>query len=236
MLFLYFCGTCCTPMDEKNTPEMTKVKSARKPLFIIGLVFGILLGTVLTMFVVNWFHYRLPKNVQVNNVPPRRETSPDTVVKYVIHKYECEPNMDQMVWNSDTSSVDSLYLEDVSEDLMLDEEAMAELEQREQQVQPDQMLWKKSMNVVYLNNDKDEVDPADDAIAILQVQGWGTPIKNKMTYWFSGSTLKLKGITKDAFKIYHYKNEFLLVVNHRVFSLHHNKQYEKLVETHTIEL
>lgn len=214
-------------MDEKNTPELTKVKTNRKPLFIIGLVFGILLGVVLTMLMVNWFHYRLPKNVQVNNEPPRRDTSSDTVVQYVIHKYEREPGMDQMVWSGDSSSVDSLYLEDESEDLMMDEEELEEVEKMEQQVQHDQLLWKKSVWVVSWN----EEERTGESVMALQVQGWDTPIKNKMSYQFSDNVLKLKGINKESLKIYLFKNSYYLVVNHKVYPIRHNKQYEKLVET-----
>ena len=223
------------PMKEKYTPEIKKVNPKRKPLFIIGLVLGILLGAILTMLMVDWFHYRIPKNVQVINEAPSENGKSDTLVNYVIHKYERVPNYEPSRWNEDTLTADSIYLEDESEDWMMDEQDLEEIEDQEQHVQQEQMLWQKRVKITYLDNNKDEIDPIEGGSIWLQVQVWNTPIKNKKSYLLSDKALKIKGIQENQFKIYHYKNTLYLVVNHKTYPLHRNQQYEKLIETTSVE-
>jgi len=175
-------------MDEKKAPEIPKVKPNRKPLFIIGLVFGVLLGALLTMLVVDWLHYRLPKTVQVNSDATRREAVSDTVVNYVIHKYERDQGMNQTDRYGDVAEADSLCLEDESEDLMMDEDELEEVDEMEHQVQRNQMLWKENVWVVYLNDEKEE--RTGESVMYIQVKGWDTPIKNE-TFQKTVSQIKL---------------------------------------------
>jgi len=56
-----------------------------------------------------------------------------------------------------------------------------------------------------------------------------------MSYWFTDNTLNLRGINKESLKIYHFKDSFYLVVNHKVYPFHHNKQFEKMAETKDVK-
>ena len=57
-----------------------------------------------------------------------------------------------------------------------------------------------------------------------------------MEYQFEGNVIKVKGLMIDNLKLLRYKNELFLVSQKRIYPIHPNKQFEKLVETHDFTL
>lgn len=208
----------------------------RRLLFALGGVIGLLLGAVLTMLVVDWLDYKHPTVVKV--MEPASEGKSDTVVNYVIHKYQSENVAETASQAADTLGMDSAMVDELDyQDFMLDDDDLRELKETEearQNVVGERMLKKLTQKVVYLNHNKQEIPTPNNGIAQMQIQQWETPIKNRLSYQFSGNTIKLKGLSADNVKVVCYDDNFYLVAGKRVFVLKPNRQYEKLVEVSDI--
>ena len=208
----------------------------RRLLFALGGVIGLLLGAVLTMLVVDWLDYKHPTVVKVTE--PTSEGKSDTVVNYVIHKYQSENVAENASQAADTLGMDSAMVDELDyQDFMLDDDDLRELKETEearQNVVGERMLKKLMQKVVYLNHNKQEIPTPSNGIAQMQIQQWETPIKNRLSYQFSGNTIKLKGLSADNVKVVCYDDNYYLVAGKRVFVLKPNRQYEKLVEVSDI--
>lgn len=208
----------------------------RRLLFALGGVIGLLLGAVLTMLVVDWLDYKHPTVVKVTE--PTSEGKSDTVVNYVIHKYQSENVAETASQAADTLGMDSAMVDELDyQDFMLDDDDLRELKETEearQNVVGERMLKKLTQKVVYLNHNKQEIPTPNNGIAQMQIQQWETPIKNRLSYQFSGNTIKLKGLSADNVKVVCYDDNYYLVAGKRVFVLKPNRQYEKLVEVSDI--
>lgn len=208
----------------------------RRLLFVLGGVIGLLLGAVLTMLVVDWLDYKHPTVVKV--MEPASEGKSDTVVNYVIHKYQSENVAETASQAADTLGMDSAMVDELDyQDFMLDDDDLRELKETEearQNVVGERMLKKLTQKVVYLNHNKQEIPTPNNGIAQMQIQQWETPIKNRLSYQFSGNTIKLKGLSADNVKVVCYDDNYYLVAGKRVFVLKPNRQYEKLVEVSDI--
>lgn len=208
----------------------------RRLLFALGGVIGLLQGAVLTMLVVDWLDYKHPTVVKVTE--PTSEGKSDTVVNYVIHKYQSENVAETASQAADTLGMDSAMVDELDyQDFMLDDDDLRELKETEearQNVVGERMLKKLTQKVVYLNHNKQEIPTPNNGIAQMQIQQWETPIKNRLSYQFSGNTIKLKGLSADNVKVVCYDDNYYLVAGKRVFVLKPNRQYEKLVEVSDI--
>jgi len=218
---------------QENNGKPSKTPS-KGTLFAVAALIGLLLGAVVTLLVIDITGYHHP--TVVNMIPSKNAEathSSDTVVKYVIHKYE--PQVDNQVESQDLDSipVDSLMGIEETEDLTMDydELYMAEEQEEHDAVVADKMLAKANVKIVYLDADKQPISTPEQKPATLQVQQWTTPIRNKLSYHLSGNILKLKGVNLDNVKVYSYKNAFLLQSGSRVYAIHPNTQFEKLVES-----
>lgn len=242
---MYFCITILKVMDtiEPVNNKPIKPKAPKKSLFFfIGMGIGLMIGMVLTMIIINLVDIHRPSVVSVLNPEPVQYVAdtPDTVTRIVVkNKPEITDNDDEEYYaQRDTVMTDSIYAEDVSQDLMLDE---TEIQESQNQLPPEhivsaKLLHTNTVKVLFLNENKTETTPPDKAIAEVHIQQWETPIKNKLSYFLSDNSLKIKGLNIEHLKIIHYKNCYYLVNGNHFYAIHQNKQYERLVETHNLIL
>lgn len=202
--------------------------------FAVAVLIGLLIGALVTIVVIDLTGYHNP--TVVNMIRPEDVgalSNSDTVVKYVIHKYEPQDFVTIDKQDLDTLPADSVAWLDESEDLTMDyDELYMAVEQGEQQtVAPDRMLAKCNVKVVYMDANKQPVGTPEQKPSTMQVQQWTTPIRNKLSYQLSDNVLKIKGLTLDNVKIYGYKNGYFLQSGGRVYALRPNTQFERLVES-----
>lgn len=213
----------------ESTPKSPNKSPKRNSLFWIGIVAGILLGAAMMLFAMDWLNFRRPKEVQViQTLKP--ENSSDTVVNLVIHRHE------KVYEEPKNQSVDSLVIDslsdDATQDLYLDEADISSLKNDvEAEVFVDKMISKVTQKVSYLDPSKKEIATPENAVTHIQIQFWNTPVKNRITYQFNGSVLKIKGLNPQSVKITHWKNNFYMECGKRLFLLKNNTQFERLVET-----
>ena len=204
----------------------------RKALFFVGILIGLLLGALVAMLIVDWIDYQRPTVVKV--LERSQAASKDTVVQYVIHKHVTEENDVSDDFVPDSLMADSTFIADDSQDLMMDDDDLDEWQDaggNAQNVMEDRMLSKSSVKVVYLDHNKREQSVPANALAQIHVQQWSTPIKNRISYQFSGNTLKIKGMDIGDLRVVNFKGDFYAVSGKHVFLLKPNEQYGKLVET-----
>lgn len=220
-------------MSQEDFSEKKPDNRRRRLLFVIGGLVGLLLGAILTMLVVDWLDYKHPTVVKILEPSSARKT--DTVVNYVIHKYQPENVEENGSMPADTMDMDTTMVDELDyQDFMLDEDDMQDEDALRQNVVGERMLQKSTQKVVYLNHNKQEVLVPANGIVQMQIQQWDTPIKNRLSYQFSGNTVKLKGLSIDNAKVVCYDDNFYLVSGKRVYMLKPNKQFEKLVEVSDI--
>lgn len=234
---MYFCAIDFSTMEnEQKTDNQPVPTTRRKVLFWVGITVGILLGAVLTMLIVNWLDHRRPNEIQIIN-PTQSPAKSDTVVKYVIHRHESYLSQGGELAVSDTSKLDSIYQDEISQDYMLDDEDIRALEQEEaaNAVPTERMIAKSYVKVVFWDNDKNVTSAPDNSISQIQLQQWDTPIKNKLSYFFTGNTVRIKGAAISQFRVIHYKGTYYLVSAKHSYPIHHNSQYERMAEgTHIL--
>lgn len=229
---MYLCHVQIYRMSQEDFSEK-KPDNRRRLLFVIGGLIGLLLGAILTMLVVDWLDYKHPTVVKILEPSSARKT--DTVVNYVIHKYQPEDEVENSSMPADTMDMDTTIVDELDyQDFMLDEDDMQDEDALRQNVVGERMLQKSTQKVVYLNHNKQEVPVPANGIVQMQIQQWDTPIKNRLSYQFSGNTVKLKGLGIDNAKVVCYDDNFYLVSGKRVYMLKPNKQFEKLVEVSDI--
>ena len=223
---MYFCTIDFSTMEnEQKTDNQPQSNNRRKALFWVGISLGILLGAVLTMLIVNWLDHRRPNEIQIIN-PTQNPSKSDTVVKYVIHKHESYLTQGGDLSISDTSKIDSIYQEEISQDYMLDDEDVLALEREEEEsaVPTEHMISKSFVKVIFWDNDKNMTSAPENAILNIQLQQWDTPIKNKLSYRFAGNTLQVKGIAASQCRVIHYKGTYYLVTAKHSYPIHHITQ------------
>lgn len=222
-------------MEEDKKLDNAPKDPKRGTIFLLAIIIGLLLGVVLTLLLVDIFG---KKHATIVHFPtsdttatPSSSSSKDTIVKFVIHKYE-KDRLEESTTLQDTLTSDSTFTYEDSEDLIIDNIEDYNADEEHGKVLVSKMLNKFFVSVIYLN--KDRVEDSEHPESKIQVQIWETPIKNKLSYQFDGEKLKIKGLVFDHVNIYFYKNRFYLVNKHHVYLLHQNTQYEPLVETHDL--
>lgn len=223
-------------MEERNIPDSNSKLPKRGTLFLIAILIGLLFGTVITLLVLNVVGLRHHDTIQV--IPMDTSTAKnasDTIVKYVIHKYESDSYRDRDFSKSDSLLADSVYGFDETEDLTLDDKDVYLIDEyADNNVVEEKLIEKLSAKVVCLDANKVECTCAENVPTQLQLQVWESHIKNKLTYHFYGNLLKVKGLKPEHCKVVYFKNNYYLVNNHHVYPIHHNSQFERLVETHEV--
>lgn len=158
----------------------------------------------------------------------------DTVVNYVIHKYESQDGTSEQALDADSLMSDSSALNEDYQDFMLDEEDLRDLKTADnnpQSVMEDKLLKKSVLKITYLDDNKHVVPAPSNAPAQCQLQQWSTPIRNRLSYQFSNNVLKVKGLDIDNVRLVHYDNHYYMLAGNHVYLVNPNKQYDKMVES-----
>ena len=217
-------------MAEEKQPEPPR-RPKRKVLFVVGILLGLLFGALVTLLLVDWFNYKAPTVVKVLERTPQND--PDTVVRYVIKNKSTQEESVTDDFMPDSLTVDSAFMADDSQDLILEEDDLDDWQDGsapQQDVMTDKMMRKISSKVVYFDNNKREQAPPANATTQIQVQQWSTPIKNRLSYNFSGNVLKIKGMDVDNLKVVNYKNNFYAVAGKHVYLLKPNDHFDRMNE------
>lgn len=225
-------------MSEDNNATAKPNNRKRKILFIIGLLVGLLMGALLTMLLMDLLDFEHPTVVKV-----LEQTTPsnakDTVVNYVIHKYESQDGMASETLDTDTLMTDSAGMSEDYQDFMLDEDDLRELKtavDNSQNVMEDKLLKKSVLKITYLDENKHVIPAPSDAPAQCQVQQWSTPIKNRLSYLFSNNVLKVKGFDIDNLKMVHFNNQYYVVAGNHTYAIQPNKQYDRMKEVTDVNI
>lgn len=224
-------------METQDTPDNNSKTPKRGILFLIAIFIGLLFGAILTLLIVDIVDTRHSSQVHILPLDTTaNKKSSDTVVQYVIHKYEADRYHDNTLLRSDSLSSDTSYAIDETEDLTMDydEPYLSDDYKTPENMVSERMLDKISVKITYLDQNKAEYTPSDHSASHLQLQVWESKIKNRLSYQFDNYTLKTKGLTPEHCKIIHFKGNFYLVNNHKVYPIHHNSDFERLVETHDV--
>lgn len=223
-------------METQYTPDGNPKVPKRGTIFLIAILIGLLLGAVITLLVLDLIGSRHTSDVHI--IPMDTTASKaksDTVVQYVIHKYEVDNYQGKSIHSPDSISSDSTYAYDETEDLTMDyDEMYMPTDHSDESVTAEKLLEKLTVKVIFLDQNKMECAAPEHSSSQIQLQFWESLIKNKLTYHFYGNMLKIKGLKPEHGKVLHFKNNYYLVINHHVYPIHHNSQFERLVETREV--
>ena len=204
----------------------SQIKKEKKWLyFAIGLIVGFLISAV--AFVVFAMIQSQSKSFTktIEHIYSR-ENSKDTVVKYVnVARKESETSQtNQLAESQDTLAVDEMPADYDEVDFSYAEETGA----TEDVVVVDKIIVQKKLQVKFKNAEFKDVAATDGALTELEVQQWNTPIKNRITYRFTGNMLQVKGLDVDKMEIIHYDQHYYLCHHGNYYLLENNNTFDKL--------
>ena len=203
-----------------------QIKKEKKWLyFAIGLIVGFLISAV--AFVVFAMIQSQSKSFTktIEHIYSR-ENYKDTVVKYVnVARKESETSQtNQLAESQDTLEVDEMPADYDEVDFSYAEETGA----TEDVVVVDKIIAQKKLQVKFKNAEFKDVAATDGVLTELEVQQWNTPIKNRITYRFTGNMLQVKGLDVDKIEIIHYDQHYYLCHHGNYYLLENNNTFEKL--------
>ena len=203
-----------------------QIKKEKKWLyFAIGLIVGFLISAV--AFVVFAMIQSQSKSFTktIEHIYSRENTT-DTVVKYVkmVGKEANASAKDQQTEPQDTVVVDELAADYDEVDFSYAEE----MEATEDVVVVDKIIAQKKLQVKFKNAEFKDVAAVEGALAELEVQQWNTPIRNRITYRFTGNILQIKGLDVDKMEIVYYDQHYYLCHHGNYYLLENNNVFEKL--------
>lgn len=220
-------------MESHEQSENKRKIAKNSKIFMVAIVLGVLLGAIVTLLVLDVMKLRKPIVVHVEgNNTEASQGAKDTVVKYVVHRYEERALLyDDQLTPLDSIAQDTVYQENLSEDLTMED---ADYTVENDAVVTPHILGRHTQKVAYLDADKREIPTPENSLSTVQILYFDTPIKNKYSYLFSGNVLKIKGLPSEQSRIVHYRNNFYLIQNHRVYLITPNSQFERMTETHSL--
>ena len=203
-----------------------QIKKEKKWLyFAIGLIVGFLISAV--AFVVFAMIQSQSKSFTktIEHIYSR-ENYKDTVVKYVnVARKESETSQtNQLAESQDTLAIDEMPADYDEVDFSYAEETGA----TEDVVVVDKIIAQKKLQVKFKNAEFKDVAATDGALTELEVQQWNTPIKNRITYRFTGNMLQVKGLDVEKMEIIHYDQHYYLGHHGNYYLLENNNTFEKL--------
>ena len=203
-----------------------QIKKEKKWLyFAIGLIVGFLISAV--AFVVFAMIQSQSKSFTktIEHIYSR-ENYKDTVVKYVnVARKESETSQtNQLAESQDTLAIDEMPADYDEVDFSYAEETGA----TEDVVVVDKIIAQKKLQVKFKNAEFKDVAATDGVLTELEVQQWNTPIKNRITYRFTGNMLQVKGLDVEKMEIIHYDQHYYLGHHGNYYLLENNNTFEKL--------
>ena len=203
-----------------------QIKKERKWLyFAIGLIVGFLISAV--AFVVFAMIQNQSKSFTktIEHIY-RGENKKDTVVKYV-NVVSKEPLA--AVSEAQAQQADSLNIAELPETYdEVDFSYLVDDPSDEEVVIMDKVLAQKTVKVRFKNADFKDIAAEEGAVSSMEVQQWNTPIKNRISYCFSGNMLQVKGLDVDKMEIVHYDQHYYLCHHGNYYLLENNNTFEKL--------
>ena len=203
-----------------------QIKKEKKWLyFAIGLIVGFLISAM--AFVVFAMIQSQSKSFTktIEHIYSR-ENYKDTVVKYVnVARKESETSQtNQLAESQDTLVVDEMPADYDEVDFSYAEETGA----TEDVVVVDKIIAQKKLQVKFKNADFKDISATEGALTEMEVQQWNTPIKNRITYRFTGNMLQIKGLDVDKIEVIHYDQHYYLCHHGNYYLLENNNTFEKL--------
>ncbi len=203
-----------------------QIKKEKKWLFFaIGLIVGFLISAVafVGFAMIQSQSKSFTKTIKyIYN----REQGKDTVVKYV-NVVSKEPLLS--VVEEQEQPADSVEIAEIPETYdEVDFSYVSEDQSDEDIVVTDKILAQKMVKVHFKNADFKDITAEDGAISTMEVQQWNTPIKNRISYLFSGNMLQIKGLDVDKMEIVHYDQHYYLCHHGNYYLLENNNSFEKL--------
>ncbi len=213
-------------MAVQDSNEKAHSRSGKTLLFVAGVLFGLLLGIAVTALVLL---HKEREGTSTDDALEQQQgkTVTDTVFHYVIQKQKTAQVSDDNA-AQDTLFIDTLLQNYETQDLTMDESlppSMDDEEELTEDLVQENMLHSLSVPVVFLDDKMQESD--NEASTHIQVQQWSTPVRNKVTFLFSDNILKVKGMKIDGCKIYHFRGNYYLEVNHNTYLIRPNSHFEK---------
>ncbi|MDY6327233.1 MAG: hypothetical protein SPL47_07970 [Bacteroidales bacterium] len=210
-------------------------QATKKGLILLsGVIIGILTGFFVAFTLLQKFnpHTRpVAKEEQPRDIEGK---TADTVVKYVVYRYESEPGVPSRTSQPDSLETDSTLVELYGADLFLeDEEDAQENNMRTTNVAESKLIYQTELHVLHL----DETGKHDDNTGLenktVELQVWSTPIKNKISYNFNGKTLKLKGLSnhENIKVLLDDNNNYVLLIDKRHYNITTTSDFTRLSET-----
>lgn len=201
-------------------------------ILLLGILIGMLVGLFVAFLLIDKIS-ELKEPIVKQEIPQKQTPPNDTIVKYVVHKYE--PNSSQnSSAKTDSLNSDSLDYYSKSVDFLLDDdEEIKPLEFDKTNVSESKIIHKHDCNIVFLDANKNVVEPVENIGENVEVQFWSTPIKNKISYSFDKNVLKIKGLQQsDNVAVYYYKENYYLSLDKRTYLITPSKESRRLLETH----
>ena len=203
-----------------------QIKKEKKWLyFAIGLIVGFLISAV--AFVVFAMIQNQSKSFTktIEHIY-RGENNKDTVVKYVnvVRKEPLAAVSEEQAQQAD--SMDIVELPESYDEV--DFSYVAENQEDDDVVAMDKILAQKTIKVRFKNADFKDVAAEEGAFSTMELQQWNTPIKNRISYYFVGNILKIKGIDIDKLDIIYYDQHYYLCHHGSYYLLENNNNFEKL--------
>lgn len=203
-----------------------QIKKEKKWLyFAIGLIVGFLISAV-TFVVFAMIQSQSKSFTKTIEHIYSRENTKDTVVKYVnvARKESGTSQTNPLAESQDSVVVDEMPADYDEVDFSYSEETEA----TEDVVVVDKIIAQKKLLVKFKNAEFKDVAATDGMLTELEVQQWNTPIKNRITYKYTGNLLQVKGLDIDKLEIIHYDQHYYLGHHGNYYLLENNSTFEKL--------
>lgn len=207
-------------------PE-NQIKKEKKWLyFAIGLIVGFLISAV--AFVVFAMIQSQSKSFTktIEHIYSRENTK-DTVVKYVnVVRKETETSAN----DQQSEPQDTVFFDETPADYDEVDFSYTEKEENvnDDVVVVDKLLTQRKVKVQCKDADFKDVASDEGVNDFFEVQQWSTPIKNRVTYCFSGNLLQIKGVPADKVEIIYYDQQYYLYYAGNYYRLRSNDSFEKL--------
>ncbi len=212
--------------------QQSNQATKRGLILLLGVIIGVITGFVVAFVLfqkINSLTKPVVKEFSNNSYELR---TADTIVKYVVHKYEPHNNLQGNIIQPDTLTTDSTLVDFQSVDFLLeDEDEYPDFsDNKPTTVSESKLISRNEIPVLNIDDDKNILE-SDEIRNIIDVQIWSTPIKNKLTYNFNGKILKIKGLTGyENIIIYSHNEDYILVIDKRQYKIYQTKDYIRLSE------
>lgn len=203
-----------------------QIKKEKKWLFFaIGLIVGFLISAVAFVVFAMIQSQSRSFTKTIEHIYSRENTR-DTVVKYVnVVSKESEPTKTNQVPELQDTV---MFEEDPLDYDEVDFSYAEEMGTAGDVVVVDKIIAQKKLQVKFKNAEFKDASATDAALTELEVQQWNTPIKNRITYRFTGNILQVKGLDVDKMEIIYYDQHYYLCYHGNYYLLENNNAYEKL--------